>query len=153
MTAKTPAYLQALRGNPSKRRVPVERQPDRGPGIPEPPSFLSEYAREEWTRVAPSLWHTGSLTVLDIGPLCVYCSTYARWRSAEEALAQSQPVVEDRDGAPRANPLVRVARDAGAEMVKIAGMFGMSPAGRARIAAGIGPQERPPSKFDGLLAE
>jgi len=63
------------------------------PKCPEPPSFLSPYACDEWWRVAPELWALGLLTVLDTGCLAAYCQTYVRWREAEEALAR----VADRD--------------------------------------------------------
>jgi phage terminase small subunit len=48
------------------------------------------------------------------------------------------------------NPLIGIARRAAADMVRYAGEFGMSPAARARISAGIG-YEPPEGKFDGLL--
>jgi phage terminase small subunit len=49
------------------------------------------------------------------------------------------------------NPLLGIARRAANDMVRYAGEFGMSPAARARIRAGVW-HEPPPSKFDGLLA-
>jgi hypothetical protein len=36
-------------------------------------------------------------------------------------------------------------------MLSIAGHFGMTPAARARISAGVWYEPPPPSKFDGLL--
>jgi phage terminase small subunit len=61
-------------------------------------------------------------------------------------------VAQGRDGRSRIHPMVRVARDAAADMVRYAGEFGMTPVARARIAAG--PLGEPPGggKFDGLLA-
>jgi phage terminase small subunit len=46
--------------------------------------------------------------------------------------------------------MVRIAANAAEAMVSFAGHFGMSPAARARIAAGVG-FEPPPGKFDGLI--
>jgi phage terminase small subunit len=46
--------------------------------------------------------------------------------------------------------LIKIIRDAAADMVRYAGEFGLSPVARARITQGFHRQE--PSKFDGLLA-
>ena len=133
-----PAYLKVLRGNPGKRAVPAEVEPDRGSQCPEPPEFLSAYATEEWHRTAPELHRLRMLTVADVMTFAAYCQSYAHWRAAEEELAQSggELVVEDRDGTPRQNPLVRAARSACAEMMRHAVQFGLTPAARSRIAAG-----------------
>lgn len=126
--------------------------------VPEPPAYLSAYAREEWHRAAPELWHLGVLTTIDTTMFAAYCETYAHWRTAEEKLAgmaARDPVTDGLlirtiAGDARQNPLVRIARNAAADLLMFAGQFGMTPAARARIAAGIGPE--PPSKFGDLLA-
>jgi len=53
-------------------------------------------------------------------------------------------------GDPRANPLIRVANNAAADMVRYAAEFGMTPSARARVAGGVAWREGG-SKFDGLL--
>jgi phage terminase small subunit len=58
----------------------------------------------------------GLLTVLDVGPLAVYCQAYCRWREAEEVLAVMRDrdqatrglMVKSSDGNPRRNPLVKI---------------------------------------------
>jgi P27 family predicted phage terminase small subunit len=88
-----------------------------------------------------------------------YCESYATWRTATEKLkemAQRDPVtnallIKDAAGNPRQNPLVRIAAMAADQMLSIAGHFGMTPAARARISAGVWYEPPPPSKFDGLL--
>jgi phage terminase small subunit len=47
------------------------------------------------------------------------------------------------------NPVVKVARRAAADMLRLASEFGMTPSARARIRAGIPPSFT--SEFDGLL--
>jgi P27 family predicted phage terminase small subunit len=121
---------------------------------------LGEFARGEWSRVAQQLHSLHLLTWLDLQPLAAYCQAYERWRTAEVMLleaARKEPatqglLVKTADGHPRISPLVRIARDAAADMVRFAGEFGMTPVARARIAAG--PLSEPPGggKFDGLLA-
>ena len=159
----TPTHLRLLRGNPSKRPIKPEPEPMRSEEVPEAPSFVTGYAAEEWRRVAPELHRLRLLTVLDVMPLAAYCQSYSRWRTAEEVLAEVAKrdpltnglLIKRADGNAGANPLVRIAANAAADMISFAGHFGMSPAARARISAGIGhepPGGRPPSKFDGLLA-
>ena len=71
---------------------------------------------------------------------------------AEKDPATSGLLVKRADGNDGPNPLVGIARRAADDMVSLAGHFGMSPAARARISAGVG-YEPPPggSEFDGLL--
>ena len=155
-----PLQLRLLRGNPGKRPIRAEPEPVQAPTCPEPPPFVVGYAADEYWRVAPELHRLGLLTVLDLMPLCAYAVSYARWRTAEEALArmaEADPVthallVKGADGNPRRNPLVKIAADAADDMVTYAGNFGMTPVARSRIAAGIAGQPAAPSKFDGLLA-
>jgi P27 family predicted phage terminase small subunit len=156
----TPTHLKLIRGNPGKRPIRPEPQPAQTAEVPEPPSFLTGYAADEWWRVAPELYRLGLLTLVDVMPLAAYAQAYADWRTASEALAkmrEKDPVtgallVKGDGGSPMQNPLVKIVARAADDMVSFAGHFGMSPAARARISAGIG-YEPPggPGKFDGLL--
>ena len=153
-----PFVLKALRGNPGCRRMKPEPMPAIAPVCPEPPPFLTGYARDEWYRVAEQLHCLGLLTVIDSMPLAAYCASYARWRQAEEALAEMgkrDPVMhgllmKSRDGNARRNPLIKVSADAADAMVRYAGLFGITPVARSRIAAGVHAQPGS-SKFDGLI--
>jgi P27 family predicted phage terminase small subunit len=144
----------------AKRRIGREPEPEIAADVPEPPSFLTGYAQDEWWRVAPELHRLKLLTVLDIGPLAAYCQAYGCWRTAGEALAAmakrdeatSALLIKDVAGNARANPLVRIAARAADDMVSFAGHFGMSPAARARISAGVGYEPPGGGKFDGLIA-
>ncbi|MFH0298375.1 phage terminase small subunit P27 family [Bradyrhizobium sp. 31Argb] len=125
---------------------------------PEPPSFVTGYAAEEWHRIAAELYRLRLLTLIDIGPLAAYCVAYGEWRTARETLdkiAKADPVMHGlllkRDRVAVQNPLVYVARKAAHDMVRYAGEFGLSPAARCRIATGAA--EVPGgSKFGDLLA-
>jgi P27 family predicted phage terminase small subunit len=126
--------------------------------MPEPPSFLAPYARDEWWSTGPELFRLGLLTAVDLMIFSAYCQSYARWRQAEELLlemAKRDPVtsgllIKRADGNASQNPMVRIAANAAADMVRYATEFGLSPAARARISAGVG-FEPPGGKFDGLL--
>jgi P27 family predicted phage terminase small subunit len=146
-----PINLRILRGNPGKRPIKPEPQPERPAEPPEPPPFLAGYACDEWYRVAGELHRLKLLTILDISSLAAYCTAYARWRTAAEALAKMEklnPVAALMIKRAQ-NPLVRIAGRAAADMVKYASQFGFTPIARSRIAAG--PFNQPPGKFDGLL--
>jgi P27 family predicted phage terminase small subunit len=156
----TPNVIKLMKGNPGKRRLADEPKPKIPETVPEPPDFLHSYACDEWYRVVPELHRLGLLTVLDVMPLASYCAAYCHWRQAAEALSRVTALnpdtsagllVKRADGNPTPNPLIGIARKASADMVRYAAEFGMSPAARARISAGVG-FEPPPNKFDGLIA-
>jgi P27 family predicted phage terminase small subunit len=157
-----PVRLKLLRGNPGRRAIRGTFDPPAPPEPPEPPPFLTGYALAEWHRVGPGLTLFGLLTPLDVAPLAAYCVSFAHWRQAEELLQQLAAVdekargllIKGSKGQARSNPLVQIAREAAADMIRAACEFGFSPAARSRIALGVGgPFARPPaSKFDGLLA-
>src|SRR5262245_58233048 len=114
--APRPIALRILRGNPGKRPLRRGFEPEPEPSVPDAPVFLTGYAMDEWYRVAGGLHLLGLLTPLDHMPLAAYCAAYARWRAAEEALAEMakrDPVtgallIKTVDGNPRSNPLARI---------------------------------------------
>jgi P27 family predicted phage terminase small subunit len=157
---RVPTHLKLLRGNPGHQKLNKdEPQPTQSTELPEPPPFLSGYAKDEWWRLVAELRAFGLLTVLDIMPFAAYCQAYGHWRTAEEALMKMAErdsvtgglLIKGALGDPRANPLIRIANNAAADMIRFGGEFGMGPAARARIRAGVAWREDG-GKFDGLLA-
>jgi P27 family predicted phage terminase small subunit len=155
--APTPAHLRVLRGNPSKRPIPREPEPTIPAELPEPPPFLTGYARDEWLNTGPELYRLGLLTRVDINTFAAFCQAYKHWRTAVETLetmAKRDPLtgglmIKTPGGDAGINPLLAIARHAAGQMVSLAAHFGLSPAARARIAAGVS-DYTPPSKFEGL---
>jgi P27 family predicted phage terminase small subunit len=155
-----PNVLKLLRGNPGKRRIGVEPEPQIPDSVPEVPSFLTGYASDEWYRVAPELHRLRLLTVVDVIPLAAYCQAYETWRTAVEAFkamaardtVTAGMLIKMAGSGAAQNPLLGVARRAAGDMVRYASEFGMTPVARARISAGV--WHTPPSRgeFDGLLA-
>jgi P27 family predicted phage terminase small subunit len=148
----TPNHLKLLRGNPGRRPIRDAPAPDRAPECPAAPDFLAGYACDEWHAVAPQLHALGLLTVLDVAPLAAYCTAYGRWRTALEVLGRAgDGGLIQTDTGPKPHPLVGVARNAAADMLRFAGEFGMTPAARTRLATSLGGPSGG-GKFDGLLA-
>jgi P27 family predicted phage terminase small subunit len=135
---RLPPTVHELRGNPSKRRHLRGIAPEIPQTVPDPPSFLTAAAGEEWRRLAPELCRLGLLSALDTMPLAAYCQSFATWRIA--TVAASESVDERRE-------LARIARDSSRDMVRYARAFGMTPSSRSAVAGG----SRPDSKFDGLI--
>jgi P27 family predicted phage terminase small subunit len=91
--------------------------------------------------------------LVDINPLAAYCQAFKRWRTAEELLASTGALMvrAKKNGEAVPNPLISMADKAAAAMVRYASEFGLTPAARSRITAGIA-EGRKVGKFDGLLA-
>jgi P27 family predicted phage terminase small subunit len=159
---KVPTHLRLLQGNPGRRPIPKgEPKPAIPDKPPSPPSFLSSYAVEEWKRVSVEVHALKLLSAIDVMPFAAYCEAVARWRTAEEALARmasNDPVmrgliVKSKAGTAMENPLVYTSRRAAQEMLRVAAEFGFTPAARARIAGGFGPDPGPTfGKFGDMLA-
>ena len=133
-----PTVLKFKRGNPGHQKLNKnEPQPTIPAQLPEPPPFLSGYAKDEWWRLVGELCQLKLLTIADTMTFAAYCQSYARWRQAEEALmkmAERDPVtgallIRSSVGDPRVNPLIRIADNAALGMVRYASEFGLSPAG------------------------
>ena len=153
-----PFPLRVLRGNPGKRPMKPEPQPEIAADVPEPPAFITGYAADEWWRTAPELHTLGLLTRIDVPALAAYCHAFGQWRMAAESLAKMQAndpimngmIMKTKYGDAAMNPLVSIARKHAGDVIRYAAEFGLTPVARTRLAAG---GYVPPShgKFDGLL--
>jgi P27 family predicted phage terminase small subunit len=153
-----PFPLKVLRGNPGKRPMKREPQPEQAIDVPEPPAFITGYAADEWRRTAPELHRLRLLTRIDVPSFAAYCHAYGQWRLAAESLARmaaNDPVmngqlIKTKYGDAAMNPLVSISRKHAADMVRYGSEFGLTALARSRLAAEIN-APRPPGKFDGLL--
>jgi P27 family predicted phage terminase small subunit len=157
-----PTRLKEALGNPGKRKLCPEPEPEVLIDLPLPPDYLNQIAGAEWRRIAPQLLRLRLLTNVDIAPLAAYCEAYARWVEAQRQLkieAAADPEhkgllvrARSRDSVGFiVNPLIGVIREAAKEMMRHALEFGFTPAARTRIASGLN-DPGPKSKFAGLLA-
>jgi P27 family predicted phage terminase small subunit len=151
-----PLEMKLLDGNPGKQRLPsgVPAPPD---DMPDAPSHLDDYGRQEWERIADGLNVMGILRNVDQNILGAYCASYSRWRHAEEELNKLKNenplkalVMVTKAGNYIQQPLIGIANTAARDMVKYASEFGLTPAARASL--GIKNEPRGKSKFDGLIS-
>ena len=154
-----PTHLKLLRGNPGHQALNKnEPQPLQFENVPDPPEFLTGYARDEWWRIIEELQRLKLVTLVDINPLAAYCQAFKRWRTAEEMLATMADrdalmnglIIKSKNGTAVPNPIAVMADKAAAAMVRYASEFGLTPAARSRITAAHA--ENPDSKFAGLIA-
>jgi P27 family predicted phage terminase small subunit len=149
MVATVPTKLKLLRGNPSRVPIGPEPEPRISADVPSPPEHMSPDAVVEWHKIAPELHRIGLLTEADVTAFAGWCEVAARWIKAERDLRGQPYTVSTDEGGTKINPLVSVANMALRDMMHGAAQFGMTPAGRARLNAGI---TRPPKKFSGLVS-
>ena len=136
-----------LEGNKGKRALPRnEPQPPRD--IPCAPSYLNPYAREEWDRLADTLYEIGTLKSVDQGTFAAYCLAFARWRQAEEDLERMAQmdgsthgaVLKTKAGNFIPNPLAGYVNTLRRDVQRLAAEFGLSPSARTQIEA-VSPHE------------
>ena len=154
-----PSNLRLLEGGRSAARVGGdEPQPSRPTEIPEPPVYLTSYAREEWDRVIEDLYATGVFANIDQTMLAAYCMAFQRWIRAEldlEKMGELDPtthgvMIKTSNGNAIQNPLVGVASTARRDMQRIAAEFGLTPSSRTLLDAGKRGAEDPLATKYGL---
>ena len=153
-----PIKLRILEGKRSHRPICAEN-PLPPADLPIPPPHLDAGALEEWTRLADGLNAMGILAGVDQAAFAAYCSSFSRWKSAEEELQK----LRDKGGALNAlvlktisgnwiqQPLIGISNAAARDMVRYAVEFGLTPSARARLA--MDPNRGKASKFDGLISQ
>ena len=150
-----PTKLKILEGNPGRRKL--HQEPDMSSDMPDPPETVKDdaYALQEWNRLALGLHVLGLLNNADAATFGAYCTSYSRWRNAEEQLqktareegALAALVQITKHGNCIQNTLVGVANKAMRDMMKYAGEFGLTPVARAKLA--VDPAKK--NKFEGLI--
>ena len=146
-TTPVPSKIKKLRGTYRKDRVvPAEPQPAAIP--PNPPRWLSRYARSEWRYIVLKLEELGLAAKIDRAELAAYCEAYANFREATEQLKTAPRVVKTYNGNYVQSPWVSIQNKAAEAMHRYAQQFGMSPSARTRINVA-----QPEDESGGLVAE
>jgi len=148
---RKPRALQALLGNPGKRRLRDEPTPLRR-SRPEPPGWLSPMARGQWDDVCDELWRMGVVVPLDEAVLSAFCEAFSLWRTAEgvvATMAAADTVSKGLlmrmpgSGAVVPNPALAIAVKARRDMVAFASALGLAPTARANLGT-----LEPPAEVD-----
>jgi P27 family predicted phage terminase small subunit len=146
-----PTALKLLRGNPGKRKPPVNEPTPAAWSSIEPPDWLAPDAREEWLRLAPVLERLGVITETDQQALTGYCETWATWKHATQQLRKYGMVIKGRDGdLPIISPFVKIAHNATVQMRAYLIEFGMTPSSRPKVHA-VKQEPTKASKWAGML--
>lgn len=138
MPAAKPTKLKILTGrgdgkDSAGRALPEEPAFERE--APEPPPWLTDEALEEWERVAPSLEALDLLKPEDRAAFAAYCETWARYVGAvAEYRRDGLTVINPDSGRVGKHPAVSIAENAGAQLVRFANEFGLTPAAERKIS-------------------
>lgn len=130
--APKPKVINDLKGDPHKRRRHmIEPEPPKA--RPKCPEHLGEVAKQEWDFVTEQLDKMGLLSVADRTALELYCLAYERFRTMEK-LSKTTPFVKNSKGNWDTPPWVRQMRQAEDSCRRWLIEFGLTPAGRSRLA-------------------
>lgn len=99
------------------------------------PDWLDDAAKVEWSRVVPMLAEQGILNAADGMILAAYCQTYSQWMACELQVKADGLMIAGPQGNAILHPAARHASKLMAELRRVAGDFGFSPATRTRINA------------------
>jgi P27 family predicted phage terminase small subunit len=139
-----PTALKVLHGNPGHRPLnTLEPMPEAG--MPPRPAGMDEDldACAIWDELAPELYATGVLTVVDGPALSAFCTAYSVWIRAErrmnadrrnnDAVTAEGLLVRTKQGNLIQNPLLGIANVARRDMVKLGAELGLTPSSRANL--------------------
>lgn len=129
-----PTALKLLHGNPGRRPL-NENEPKPKAALPKPPAHLSPVAKQEWRRAGKLLHSMGLISDLDLAAFALYCTAWARWVEAEQALSTYGVMLKSPNGFPVQSPYLSVANRAMDQIRSLLSEFGMSPATRTRVSA------------------
>lgn len=153
--APTPTALRVLRGDRPDRINTSEPKPSPGLAV-EPPSWLTQRAKNVWSRYAPDLERQGVLTAWDVETFAAWCDAAVRRRDAVEAVRREGAVVElpvfNKNGEHTGNrvgknPWCLVLNETDAQFRYYSARFGLTPSDRAQLHMG----EAPDGQGDDLL--
>ena len=150
---KKPTALKVAEGNRGKRKINhQEPDPDYLDDFT-PPKYLSETAKERWSKIVPALRQARLVTKVDIDQLAIGIQSLANWIDAQEhinieraekgTMALLGKSSEEKQQQP--NPWLIVQSMSAKHWDRIARQFGMSP--QARTAISLNPQTNLPG-FD-----
>lgn len=146
-----PTNVKKLEGNPGKREMNTS-EPTPPSDLPTCPVWLLPEAKREWRRLAKVMNQMGVLSKVDRAAFAAYCQSYARWKEANEHIAEEGSTFVTDKGYQQQTPWVGIANTAQSMMMKAASEFGLTPSSRSRIVAGGGGSAEPEDEMEALLS-
>lgn len=131
-----PTALKILEGDRSKTGIAKKKEVKPPKGGVFCPDWICDEAKNEWTRLAPSLEKMGLLTMMDVQAFAAYCQAYAKWKEAEQKIEEEGATFETQTGYISPSPWVSIARAERKAMKEQGALFGLTPSDRSRIIAG-----------------
>lgn len=130
-----PSKITELRGGTkhTHKKPRSDQEPKPAEKMPACPKHLDVEAQVEWHRAGGILQQVGLMTELDMAVLAGYCQSYSEWARATIEIPTKGPVWLGKDGIPRLNPWLRVAKEAFERMMKNAVLLGLSPSSRVNL--------------------
>lgn len=138
--------LNLLGGTNHNHKKPRSDKLEPPSKMPSCPGHLNDEAKKEWKRASKILQSIDLLTELDRSIFAAYCEAYSRWSIATAKVKemgmiyfQNREIDKDtkaviKTGIPKANPYIKIAKDAFDQMIKTCEVLGMSPSARARLS-------------------
>lgn len=123
--------LKLLHGNPSNE--PAQAPAKSRTGRPSPPADLKGEAFAEWCRITTYLEKVGRIEMVDYAALVVYCSAWAAFDDARQAMEEHGTLVTGRDGGLVKNPAAQIMKDSSAIMLNYGSRFGFTPKDRVNL--------------------
>lgn len=129
--APMPTNLRLLHGDNQHR---VNRDEPKPRAVdPVCPPEVSPAVRKVWEYTLAELKAMRLATAADRDALLCYCEAVATHREASAALAETDVLVEGRDGGLVRNPALQAQRDAARIVLLFAREFGLTPSARSQI--------------------
>lgn len=136
----TSALQGAYTKEAMKERLEVENRLKGNNDKIAPPDIIlnDEIALKKFNELVHELKEVDVLANVDVDLLAIYCDSWSNFVKATKMLA-IQPLVEEQENkmgvmAKTPNPYIKIQQTYSQQMIKLASLFGLSPADRSRIA-------------------
>lgn len=139
-----PTNLKILNGNPGKRKLHPEDEPEMAPLPAEAdtvaPAEIADdpVATAEWQRLIPMLRTARCITEAERSLCIAVCQEWSSYLDAKKHIAEQGAVVAAQAGYPMPNPYGGIANRALSHCTKLWVELGLTPSARSRVKA-VGP--------------
>jgi P27 family predicted phage terminase small subunit len=133
------AAAKEANGNPGHRPIPPDADFSSAGAIGNPPDWLDDIAKAEFTRIVTCLQDMDLLHSTDKGVLASYAVNYSRWVQAERKIAAEGTVIEVTGSQGQTkwikHPALMVSSESQKQMIRAGSLIGLNPVDRNRLSA------------------